>query len=55
MSNGILDFLVSGLEGPQRDAVTRAFYEYAQGDPHSSPVGMAEGGHAAGNPSREHQ
>jgi uncharacterized membrane protein (DUF2068 family) len=41
MSNGILDFLVSGLEGPQRDAVTRAFYEYAQGDPHSSPVGMA--------------
>jgi hypothetical protein len=41
MTNGILDFLVSGLEGPQRDAVTRAFYEYAQGDPHSSPVGMA--------------
>jgi hypothetical protein len=41
MSNGILDFLVSDLEGPQRDAVTRAYYEYAQGDPHSSPVGMA--------------
>jgi hypothetical protein len=27
--------------GRERDAVTRAFYDYAQGDPNSYPVGMA--------------
>jgi hypothetical protein len=39
--NGILDFLSDSVFGHERDAVTRAFYEYAQGDPHSYPVGMA--------------
>src|ERR1700722_13969382 len=41
MSSPLLDFLAHDLVGPERDAVTRAFYEYAQGDPHSHPVGMA--------------
>lgn len=39
--DGILDFLTDSIVGHERDAVTRAFYEYAQGDPHSYPVGMA--------------
>lgn len=41
MSNDLLDFLTDGLHGRQRDAVTRAFYEYASGDAQSAPVGMA--------------
>jgi hypothetical protein len=41
MSNALLDFLTEGLHGKQRDAVTRAFYEYASGDTQSAPVGMA--------------
>ena len=41
MSNDLLDFLTEGLHGRQRDAVTRAFYEYASGDAQSAPVGMA--------------
>jgi hypothetical protein len=39
--NGLLDFLTTDLAGPEREAVIRAFYEYAEGDPHSHPVGMA--------------
>ncbi len=37
----LLDFLTDNIFGRERDAVTRAFYEYAQGDPNSYPVGMA--------------
>jgi hypothetical protein len=37
----LLDFLTDNIVGRERDAVTRAFYEYAEGDPHSHPVGMA--------------
>jgi hypothetical protein len=37
----LLDFLTDNLVGRERDAVIRAFYEYAEGDPHSHPVGMA--------------
>ena len=29
---GLLDFLTDNLFGRERDAVTRAFYEYAEGD-----------------------
>jgi hypothetical protein len=39
--DGLLDFLTQDLVGPERDAVIRAFYEYAEGDPRSQPVGMA--------------
>ncbi len=41
IKDGLLDFLTDGVFGHERDAVTRAFYEYAQGDPNSYPVGMA--------------
>jgi len=34
----LLGFLLEGLNGGQRDVVTRAFYLYAQGDPASAPV-----------------
>ena len=37
----LLDFLTDNLVGRERDAVIRAFYEYAEGDPKSHPVGMA--------------
>lgn len=37
----LLDFLTDDIVGRDRDAVTRAFYEYAEGDPHSHPVGIA--------------
>jgi hypothetical protein len=40
-NDDLLNFLVDGLYGAQRDAVTRAFYSYAQGDPNSEPVGIA--------------
>jgi hypothetical protein len=39
--DGLLGFLTQDLAGPERDAVIRAFYEYAEGDPRSQPVGMA--------------
>jgi hypothetical protein len=39
--SALLDFLTHNIDGRERDAVTRAFYEYAEGDPHSHPVGMA--------------
>jgi hypothetical protein len=39
--DGLLSFLTQDLPGPERDAVIRAFYEYAEGDPRSQPVGMA--------------
>jgi hypothetical protein len=37
----LLDFLTDNLVGRERDAVIRAFYEYAEGDPQSHPVGIA--------------
>jgi hypothetical protein len=37
----LLDFLTDNIVGRERDAVTRAFYEYAEGDAHSHPVGLA--------------
>ena len=37
----LLSFLVEGLEGQQRDLVTRSFYKYAEGDPNSGPVNEA--------------
>ena len=39
--DGLLDFLTDGLVGRERDAVTRAFYSYASGDPNSEPVGIS--------------
>ncbi len=39
--DGLLDFLTDGLIGRERDAVTRAYYAYATGDPNSEPVGIA--------------
>jgi hypothetical protein len=39
--DGLLDFLTDGLVGRERDAVTRAYYGYATGDPNSEPVGVA--------------
>ncbi len=39
--DGLLDFLTDGLIGRERDAVTRAYYGYATGDPNSEPVGIA--------------
>jgi uncharacterized protein (UPF0335 family) len=39
--DGLLDFLTDGLIGRERDAVTRAFYGYASGDPNSEPVGIS--------------
>ena len=39
--DGLLDFLTDGLVGRERDAVTRAYYGYATGDPNSEPVGIA--------------
>ncbi len=39
--DGLLDFLTDDLVGRERDAVTRAFYGYATGDPNSEPVGVA--------------
>jgi uncharacterized protein (UPF0335 family) len=39
--DGLLDFLTDGLVGRERDAVTRAYYGYASGDPNSEPVGIA--------------
>ena len=38
---GLLDFLTDNIFGRERDAVNRAFYEYAEGDPHSHPVALA--------------
>jgi F0F1-type ATP synthase assembly protein I len=40
-NDDLLDFLVEGLVGKQRDLVTRAFYYYAEGDPRSGPVNEA--------------
>jgi hypothetical protein len=40
-NDGLLDFLTDGLVGRERDAVTRAFYQYAAGDPNSHPVGIS--------------
>ena len=37
----LLNFLTDGLIGRERDAVTRAFYGYATGDPNSEPVGIS--------------
>jgi hypothetical protein len=37
----LLDFLTDNIVGRERDAVIRAFYEYAEGDPQSHPVGIA--------------
>jgi hypothetical protein len=37
----LLSFLIEGLAGQQRDLVTKAFYNYAQGDPNSGPVNEA--------------
>ena len=37
----LLGFLVEGLIAPQRDLVTRAFYQRVQGDPNSGPVNEA--------------
>jgi uncharacterized damage-inducible protein DinB len=37
----LFDFLIDNIPGRERDAVTRAIYEVAEGDPHSYPVGMA--------------
>jgi hypothetical protein len=39
--DGLLDFLTDGLVSRERDAVTRAYYGYATGDPNSEPVGIA--------------
>jgi len=39
--DGLLDFLTDGLVGRERDAITRAYYGYATGDPNSEPVGVA--------------
>jgi len=39
--DGLLNFLTDGLLGRERDAVTRAFYGYATGDPNSEPVGIS--------------
>ncbi|MCE0499159.1 MAG: hypothetical protein LV481_14560 [Methylacidiphilales bacterium] len=39
--DGVLDFLTDGLIGRERDAVARAFYGYATGDPNSEPVGIS--------------
>lgn len=39
--DGLLDFLTDGLIGRERDAVTRAYYGYATGDPNSEPVGIS--------------
>jgi hypothetical protein len=39
--DGLLDFLTDGLIARERDAVTRAYYGYATGDPNSEPVGIA--------------
>jgi len=39
--DGLLNFLTDGLVGRERDAVTRAFYGYAAGDPNSEPVGIS--------------
>src|ERR1700728_2640566 len=39
--DGLLDFLTDDLVGRERDAVTRAYYGYATGDPNSEPVGVA--------------
>jgi hypothetical protein len=39
--DGLLDFLTDGFVGRERDAVTRAYYGYATGDPNSEPVGVA--------------
>jgi methyl-accepting chemotaxis protein len=40
-ADGLLDFLTDGLVGRERDAVTRAFFQYAAGDPNSHPVGIS--------------
>jgi hypothetical protein len=40
-SDDLLGFLVEGLIAPQRDLVTRAFYQRVQGDPNSGPVNEA--------------
>lgn len=40
-NDGLLDFLTDNLIGRERDAVTRAFFEYAQGNADSAPVGIA--------------
>ena len=37
----LFDFLTDNIFGRERDAVTRAIYEVAEGDPHSYPVGIA--------------
>jgi len=37
----LFDFLTDNIFGRERDAVTRAIYEVAEGDPHSYPVGVA--------------
>jgi hypothetical protein len=37
----LLDFIVDGLPGKQRDLVARSFYALGHGNPDSSPVQMA--------------
>ena len=37
----LLDFLTDNIVGRERDVVIRAFYEYAEGDAQSHPVGIA--------------
>jgi hypothetical protein len=37
----LLNFIVDGLPGKQRDLVARSFYALGHGNPDSSPVQMA--------------
>ena len=40
-NDDLLNFLVDGLPGQQRDLITRSFYGLTQGNPDSAPVQMA--------------